>query len=97
MAYSWGLANPYFAKKTQQRLALANTFGELKQTSFTILLYVCIRQLSAYLFFVGRALLTELMCSKKFTASHVKVAYMKICPGEDLTTPQWDIMNVLMT
>ena len=47
--------------------------------------------------FIDRVLLTAPMCFKKFTASHVRVASMKTCPDEDLTTPQWGIMNALMT
>lgn len=46
---------------------------------------------------VDRVSLTALMCSRKFTASHVRVAYMRTCPGGDLITLLWDIMNALMT
>ena len=46
---------------------------------------------------VDRVSLTALMCSRKFTANHVRVAYMRTCPGGDLITLLWDIMNALMT
>ena len=47
--------------------------------------------------FVDHASLMALMFSRKFTVSHVRVAYMKICLAEDLTIPRWGIMNASMT
>lgn len=47
--------------------------------------------------FSDPALLTALMCSKKFTAIHARVVYMKISPAEGLTIPLWGIMNASMT
>lgn len=61
------------------------------------LLYICEVKNIDCLLVLDHASLTVLMYSRKFTVSHVRVAYMKICPAEALTIPRWGIMNASMT